>query len=88
MWSPRRRDGAGSWQTDFPTELWLRASRGEKPSILVVCALDPMQVPTCANTYIFAVQYQRRVNPVSGAVALGTLLAAVTLPVVVWVVAR
>ncbi|MDE5462150.1 hypothetical protein GWG67_15975 [Bradyrhizobium sp. CSS354] len=29
-----------------------------------------------------------RVNPVSGAVALGTLLAAVTLPVVVWVVAR
>jgi len=27
------------------------------------------------------------VNPVSGAVALGTLLAAVTLPVV-WVVAR
>jgi predicted permease len=61
---------------------------GEKPIILVVCALDPMQVPTCANTYIFAVQYQRRVNPVSVAVAPGTLLAAVTLPVVVWVVAR
>jgi malonate transporter len=36
------------------------------------------------------VQYQRLVSPVSGAVALGTLLAAVTLPVVVvvWVVAR
>lgn len=30
MWSPRRRDGAGSWQTDFPTELWLRASRGRE----------------------------------------------------------
>jgi hypothetical protein len=29
-----------------------------------------------------------RVNPASGAVALGTLLAALTLPVVVWVVAR
>ncbi|MEY9124148.1 hypothetical protein [Bradyrhizobium yuanmingense] len=40
------------------------------------------------NAYICAVQYQRMVNPVSGAVALGTLLAAVTLPVVVWVVAR
>jgi malonate transporter len=45
-------------------------------------------MPTGANAYIFAVQYQRLVNPVSGAVALGTLLAAVTLPVVVWVVAR
>ncbi|WP_027520311.1 AEC family transporter [Bradyrhizobium sp. WSM1417] len=45
-------------------------------------------MPTGANAYIFAVQYQRLVNPVSGAVALGTLLAAVTLPVVVWMVAR
>jgi malonate transporter and related proteins len=45
-------------------------------------------MPTGANAYIFAMQYQRLVNPVSGAVALGTLLAAVTLPVVVWVVAR
>ena len=40
-------------------------------------------MPTGANAYIFAVQYQRLVNPVSGAVALCTLLAAVTLPVVV-----
>lgn len=45
-------------------------------------------MPTGANAYIFAVQYQRLVNPVSGAVALGTLLAAVTLPVVVMVVAK
>ncbi|MBP1095732.1 AEC family transporter [Bradyrhizobium diazoefficiens] len=44
-------------------------------------------MPTGANAYIFAVQYQRLVNPVSGAVALGTLLAAVTLPVVVMMVA-
>ena len=43
-------------------------------------------MPTGANAYIFAVQYQGLVNPVSGAVALG-LLAALTLPVVVWVVA-
>jgi malonate transporter and related proteins len=40
-------------------------------------------MPTGANAYIFAAQYKRLVNPVSGAVALGTLLAAVTLPVVV-----
>lgn len=44
-------------------------------------------MPTGANAYIFAVQYQRLVNPMSGAVALGTLLAAVTLPVVVMLVA-
>lgn len=88
--------------------------KGEKLSILVMCALKlaampaaafvlaqllglpPVAagvvvlfaaMPTGANAYIFAVQYQRLVNPVSGAVALGTLLAAVTLPVVVWVVA-
>jgi predicted permease len=45
-------------------------------------------MPTGANAYIFAVQYRRLVNPVSGAVALGTLLAAVTLPVVVAIVTR
>ncbi|MDF0498109.1 MULTISPECIES: AEC family transporter [Bradyrhizobium] len=88
--------------------------KGEKLSILVMCALKlaampaaafglaklldlpPVAagvivllavMPTRANAYIFAVQYQRLVNPVSGAVALGTLLAAATLPVVVWVVA-
>jgi len=44
-------------------------------------------MPTGANAYIFAAQYQRLVNPVSGAVALGTLLAAVTLPVVVMLMA-
>lgn len=88
--------------------------KGEKLSILVMCALKLMAMPaaafvlakllglpplaagvivlfaampTGANAYIFAAQYQRLVNPVSGAVALGTLLAAVTLPMVVWVVA-
>jgi predicted permease len=45
-------------------------------------------MPTGANACIFAAQHQRLVNPVSGAVALGTLLAAVTLPVVVMLVAR
>ena len=45
-------------------------------------------MPTGANAYIFAVQYQRLVNPVSGAVALGTLLGAMTLPIVVAIVTR
>jgi hypothetical protein len=45
-------------------------------------------MPTGANAYIFAVQYQRLVNPVSGAVALCTLLAAATLPVVVMIVTK
>jgi malonate transporter and related proteins len=88
--------------------------KGETMSVLVMCALKLLAMPTAAfvlaklldlpplaagvvvlfaamptgaNAYIFAVQYQRLVNPVSGAVALGTLLAAVTLPVVVWVMA-
>ena len=43
-------------------------------------------MPTGANAYIFAVRYQRLVNPVVGALALATLLAAATLPAVAWVV--
>ncbi|MGY4629600.1 AEC family transporter [Bradyrhizobium sp. USDA 4486] len=88
--------------------------KGEKLSILVMCALKLIAMPatafvlakllnlppnaagvivlfaampTGANAYIFAAQYQRLLNPVSGAVALGTLLAAATLPVVVIVMA-
>ena len=44
-------------------------------------------MPTGANAYIFAAQYQRLVNQVSGAVALATILAAATLPVVVLLLA-
>ncbi|WP_375157194.1 hypothetical protein [Bradyrhizobium sp. RDT46] len=55
--------------------------KSEKLSILVMCALKLAAMPTGANADIFAVQHQRLVNPASGAVALGTLLAAVT-PVV------
>ena len=35
-------------------------------------------MPTGANAYIFATRYQRVVNSTSGAVALGTILAALT----------
>jgi predicted permease len=40
-------------------------------------------MPTGANAYIFSAQYGRLTEAVSGAVALGTTLAAVTLPIVV-----
>jgi len=45
--------------------------------VVLFAACRPATTPTS-----FAAQYQRLVNPVSGAVALGTLPAAVTLPVV------
>ncbi|WP_271508931.1 hypothetical protein [Bradyrhizobium sp. CCBAU 11357] len=64
----------------------VRLARLLDPAAGVIVLFAAM--PTGANAYIFAVLYQRLVNPVSGAVALGTLLAAVTLPVVVQVVAR
>ena len=57
------------------------------PPVVTAVVVLFAAMPTGANAYIFAVQYQRMVNPVSGAVALCTLLAAVTLPVVVMVVA-
>ena len=41
-------------------------------------------MPAGANASVFG-HHQRLVNPVSAAVALGTLLAAVMFPVVVWV---
>ena len=85
--------------------------KGEKLSILVMCALKLLAMPaiaailafyvlalppisaavvvlfaampTGANAYIFSAQYGRLTEAVSGAVALGTVLAAVTLPVIV-----
>lgn len=52
----------------------IRRARLLDPAAGVIVLFAAM--PTGANAYIFAVQYQRLVNPVSGAVALGTLLAA------------
>jgi predicted permease len=40
-------------------------------------------MPAGANVYIFAAQYGRLANSVSGAVAIGTILAAATLPAIV-----
>ncbi|MET4374073.1 malonate transporter [Bradyrhizobium sp. LB12.1] len=71
----------------MPTAAFLLAKLLDLPPLAAGVVVLFAAMPTGANAYIFAVQYQRLVNPVSGAVALGTLLAAVTLPVVVWVMA-
>jgi malonate transporter and related proteins len=71
----------------MPTAAFVLAKLLDLPPLAAGVVVLFAAMPTGANAYIFAVQYQRLVNPVSGAVALGTLLAAVTLPVVVWVVA-
>ncbi|MBR0985231.1 AEC family transporter [Bradyrhizobium liaoningense] len=70
----------------MPAPALLLAGRQCLPPVAAGGVLLFAAMPTGANAYILAVQYQRLVNPMSGAVALGTLLAAVTLPVVVWVV--
>lgn len=71
----------------MPTAAFVLAKLFDLPPLAAGVVVLFAAMPTGANAYIFAVQYQRLVNPVSGAVALGTLLAALTLPVVVMVVA-
>ncbi len=67
----------------MPAIAWTLAHLLQLPPLVTGVVVLFAAMPTGANAYIFAVQYQRLVNPVSGAVALGTLLAAVTLPLVV-----
>ncbi|WP_027551808.1 AEC family transporter [Bradyrhizobium sp. Cp5.3] len=71
----------------MPAAAFLLAKLLDLPPLAAGVVVLFAAMPTGANAYIFAVQYQRLVNPVSGAVALGTLPAAVTLPVVVVIVA-
>ncbi len=60
----------------------------------VVFALPPVPAgvvvllaacPTGANAFLFASRYEQAVGVVSGAVALGTVLAAVTISGLLWV---
>lgn len=71
----------------MPAVAFVLAKLFNLPPIVTAVVVLFAAMPTGANAYIFAVQYQRLVNPVSGAVALGTLLAAVTLPLAVMLVA-
>src|SRR5204863_5068948 len=70
----------------MPAVAWLLAHLLHLPPPVAGVVVLFAAMPTGANAYIFAVQYQRLVNPVSGAVALGTMLAAVTLPLIVLLV--
>jgi malonate transporter len=67
----------------MPAIAWMLAHLLQLPPVVTGVVVLFAAMPTGANAYIFAVQYQRLVNPVSGAVALGTMLAAVTLPLIV-----
>ena len=42
-------------------------------------------LPTGANGYLFAMRYNAAVAPVSAAIGIGTALAAITVPVLLWV---
>ena len=70
----------------MPGLAWMFAYFLQLPPIVAGVVVLLAAMPTGANAYIFAVQYQRLVNPVSGAVALGTMVAAMTLPLVVLLV--
>jgi len=70
----------------MPAVAWMLAHLLQLPPLVAGVVVLLAAMPTGANAYIFAVQYQRLVNPVSGAVALGTMLAAVTLPLIVLLV--
>lgn len=68
----------------MPAFAWLLAVRLlELPSTVAGVIILFAAMPAGANAYIFAVQYKRLQNPVSGAVALGSVLAAATLPGIV-----
>jgi len=71
----------------MPALAWLLAYLLKLPPTAAGVVVLFAAMPTGANAYIFAAQYQRLVNPVSGAVALATILAAATLPAVVLLMA-
>ncbi|GJL93464.1 AEC family transporter [Hyphococcus sp.] len=45
-------------------------------------------LPTGINPYLFAVKFNASVTAVSGAIAIGTIFSALTIPVVLWLVGR
>lgn len=76
-------------QLVMPLVAWLIATRvfaldALTTGVIVILA----SVPTGANAFLFAVRLGRAVNSASGAVALGTLIAALSSTVVVTLLAR
>jgi predicted permease len=54
------------------------------PPLWIAVAVIFAAIPTGANAYLFATRYQAALAPVSAAIGIGTALAAITLPLVLW----
>jgi malonate transporter and related proteins len=54
------------------------------PPLWIAVAVIFAAIPTGANAYLFATRYQAALAPVSAAIGIGTALAAVSLPLVLW----
>jgi malonate transporter len=54
------------------------------PPMWVAVAVIFAAIPTGANAYLFATRYRAALAPVSAAIGIGTALAAITLPLVLW----
>ncbi|MHB0769678.1 hypothetical protein [Bradyrhizobium sp. 5.13L] len=68
----------------LPAAAFVLAKLLDLPPIAASVVVLFAAMPTGANAYIFAVQYQRLVNPVSARWRGARCWAAVMLPVVVW----
>lgn len=54
------------------------------PPLWIAVAVIFSAIPTGANAYLFATRYQAAVAPVSAAIGIGTALAGLSLPLVLW----
>jgi predicted permease len=54
------------------------------PPLWIAVAVIFAAIPTGANAYLFATRYQAALAPVSAAIGIGTALAAVSLPLMLW----
>ncbi len=73
----------------MPAFAWLLAVQVfALPPVAAGVAVIFAAMPTGANAYIFAMRYQRVVNSASGAVALGTVMAAFTAAILVLALLR
>lgn len=73
----------------MPALAWALAVHVFKlPHIAVGVVVMFAAMPAGANAYLFAVQYRRLENSVSGAVALGSIFAALTIPIVIFLIDR
>lgn len=68
----------------MPTAAWLISMTLGLPPVAMGVVVLFAAMPSGANAYLFASKVQRAVNSASGAVALGTALALLTVSLLVW----